>query len=373
MSALAAVAAVALILWILLDGFEAILLPRRVNRSFRPARMFYRYTWLPWSACARRMRPGKRREHFLSVFGPMSTVALLGLWAVGLMFGFALLKYAWSVPTSAGHPSLLTYFYMTGVTFLTLGYGDITPVTAGGKLLAVIEAGTGFGFLAMVIGYLPVLYQAFSRREAVISLMDARAGSPPTAGQFLERHTLARNHSVMEAQLREWEQWSAVLLETHLSFPVLSYFRSQHDNQSWLATLAAILDASGLLIAAGGQSSYQARLTFAMARHAAVDLALIYRTPPRAAARDRLTAAAEPVLLRSLSALAAVADNAVLGRFREIRAGYEPFLEALGDHFLFSLPPVVPEPPGVDNWQTSAWMKRLGGLANPAAPADHFE
>src|SRR5262249_4912734 len=157
-----------------------------------------------------------------------------------------------------------------------------------GRALAVVEAGIGFGFLAVIIGYLPALYQAFSRRETAISLLDARAGSPPTAGEFLRRLGLAGGAAAAEPLLAEWERWAAELLESHLSFPVLSFYRSQHDNQSWLSTLSTILDTcSVLLVGVKGAGAYQAQLTFAMARHAAVDLALVFRTPPLAPDPDR--------------------------------------------------------------------------------------
>src|SRR5207249_4041653 len=131
----------------------------------------------------------------------------------------------------------------------TLGYGDVVPTGAWGRSLAVAEAGIGFGFLAVVISYLPVLYQAFSRREITISLLDARAGSPPSAGELLRRLAQARSLAGVGPLLVEWERWAAELLESHLSFPVLSYYRSQHDNQSWVGALATVLDTSALLIA----------------------------------------------------------------------------------------------------------------------------
>jgi len=112
-------------------------------------------------------------------------------------------------------------------------------------MLAIIEAGLGFAFLALIIGYLPVIYQAFSRREASISLLDARAGSPPSAGELLRRH--GPEHTRTGSTSRDWERWAADLLESHLSYPVLCYYRSQHKNQSWLTALTAVLDASVLV------------------------------------------------------------------------------------------------------------------------------
>src|SRR5262249_42754273 len=161
----------------------------------------------------------------------------------GLIAGFAFLH--WSLGTylqrpgdaPSGLPDLL---YFSGTTFFTIGYGDMVPQHGLGRFLAVFEGGVGFGFLAVVIGYLPGLYQAVSRREGTISLLDARAGSPPSAGQLLLRVAPHYNESAAYDTLVEWERWSAELLESNLSFPVLSFYRSQHDNQSWVGALTTI-------------------------------------------------------------------------------------------------------------------------------------
>jgi hypothetical protein len=219
MRALVAILGLALIGIVLWDGFEAMLLPRRVTRSRRFSRLFYRATWAPWAALARRLRPGRRRETFLSTFGPLSMLGLFGTWAVGLIVGFALVAWALGSPLRGleGPAGVLDYLYLSGVTFFTLGFGDLTPITPAGRAWAVAEAGVGFGVLAVVISYLPVLYGAFSRREVTISLLDARAGSPPTAAQLLLRLAPTRGHAALGQFLEEWERWAAELLESHLS------------------------------------------------------------------------------------------------------------------------------------------------------------
>jgi Ion channel len=369
MQILNAVAGLVLIGVILVDGFQAMVLPRRVTWLWRPTRLFYQAAWTFWAAVARLLPAGKRRANCLSVFGPLSMFALFIIWVFGLVVGFALLHEALTTPIN-GPPGeeggLFTYFYLSGVTFFTLGYGDVTAASAAGRLLTVIEAGMGFGFMAVIIGYLPVLYQAFSRREIGISLLDARAGSPPSAGQLLLR--LARTGAGAAgatAILAEWERWAAELLESHLSFPVLSYYRSQHDNQSWLASLTAALDTSALLLAgAPAADLYQARLTFAMARHAAVDLAMVFRQRPRPPAPDRLPPERLARLRDALrnSGLALRDGAAADARLTELRGLYEPFVNALAEFLLFDLPSVNPDREPVDNWQTSAWMRRAAGI-----------
>ena len=177
-----------LILSVLVDGYEAMILPRRVTRPYRFARFYYHQAWSLWRS-ASSLFSGKNRETFLSSFGPVSVLGLFAFWVAGLVTGFALWQMALSSPLHGadGHADFGTYLYFSGTTFFTLGYGDMTPVGPFSRVLSVAESGLGFAFLACVIGYLPVLYQAFSRREVTISLLDARGGSPPSAAQILLR------------------------------------------------------------------------------------------------------------------------------------------------------------------------------------------
>ena len=294
----------------------------------------------------------------------------------GLILGFALLH---SVLDTALHApdervGFATYLYLSGTTFFTLGFGDVTAIHAFGRFLTVAEAGMGFGFIAVIIGYLPVLYQAFSRREVTISLLDARAGSPPSAGQLLSRVARAGQLGAVNLFLLEWERWSAELLESHLSFPVLTYYRSQHDNQSWLAALTTILDTSALLLAAAQDAdTYQAQLTFAMARHAAVDLAMVFHTPPRPPDPERLPAQEWQRLRDALrgDGLAIREGSSVEKKLRDLRDTYEPFVNALARHLLLNMPLWFPEKLTVDNWQTSAWTRRTAGIGSlPLTDAD---
>ncbi len=381
MAVILGVFSVALLVVVLTDGFQTMILPRRVAWRYRPARLYYRLTWRVWRGLTCLWPAGKRRQTFLSSYGPLSLLGLFATWVLGLILGFVLLHTALGThlylpPGDAG--GFPTYLYLSGVTFFTLGYGDVYPLHGVGRVLAVAEAGIGFGFLAVIIGYLPVLYHAFSRREVSISLLDARAGSPPSAGQLLLRLARASNLARADALLAEWERWAGEVLESHLSFPVLTYYRSQHDNQSWLAALTAVLDSCSLLLAlADARCAYQAQLTFAMARHALVDLSLVFGTPPLPPEPDRLPP--ERLLrLRELlrqHGMGLREGPAADAKLAELRGAYEPFANGLAQFLLFTLPDAVPEKAVVDNWQTSAWMRRLPGLsALPAADGDeHFD
>jgi len=366
------------VLW---DAFEAVVLPRRVTRKLRLSRFFYIFWWGIWSSIGRAMRPGKFREVYLSVFGPLSILVLLMTWALGLIFGFALVHQAvgGSVMASGEPMNFLLDLYLSGSTFFTLGLGDVLPRTTLDRVVAVVESGMGFGFLALIIGYLPILYQAFSRRELTISLLDARAGSPPTAAELLKRYGREENRAAAHEILREWERWSADVLESHLSYPLLVYYRSQHDNQSWLGAMTAILDTCALCIVAfEKQKTLQARLTFAMARHAVTDLAQALNAAPRPIEPDRLPTAE---FKRLCAALAPAGIGFCCGgqpaadaekRLNEFRAMYEPYLNGLALRLLLPLPPWIPEGEAHYNWRTTAWQRRLEGIAATAAfdPSD---
>jgi len=360
MNILTIIVSVLFIFTILQDGFETVVLPRRVTRRFRLSRLFYMTTWILWSSVARKMRPGNRRDLYLSYFGPLSLLLLLVFWAAVLVLAFALLQWGLTSAVQAPekHATFGTYLYMSGTTFVTLGFGDVIPLFGMGRFLAVAEAGIGFLFLALIVGYVPIIYQAFSRREVEISLLDARAGSPPSATELLRRHY--RNQQVEELvrYLCEWERWCAELLESHLSYPVLTYYRSQHERQSWLAALTTILDTSSLFIVGfEGITAPTVRFTFAIARHAAVDLAQVYGIPPLNPKRNRLSPAD---FAQMRAALSEVGLRLQLGadaeqRLSEIRRMYEPFINALADHLLLNLPPWIIASRTVDDWQTSAW------------------
>src|SRR5262245_3490112 len=312
---------------------------------------------------------GPRREGLLGFFGPISLVLLLLCWALGLIVAFALLEYAVSPGSGPAAHGLAVLLYTSGQTFFTLGFGDFTPTTAAGRMLAVLESGLGFGFLGTVIGYLPTMYNAFSQREIEISLMDARAGSPPTAAEFLRRMPATPQRDEI---LRGWERWAAQLLETHISYPQLAYYRSQHSNQSWLAALVTILDSTALLLAQKeAASAQQARLTFAMARHALVDITQIFSRAFRPIGGDRLPRPMLDVLAQRLARTPPTEEFE--RRLVSLRILYEPYAQALGAYLLFELPPWAHTQPRHDNWERAPWDKLLAARVSGAYTTDeHF-
>jgi len=338
---------------VLQDAFEVMLLPRRVNRRVRLTRYYFEFAWKVWSAAAVRRPPGARRERFLSIFGALSMIMLFTLWAGGLILGFALLE--WSLQPAAHVAPLTSQLYLSGVTFFTLGYGDIVPRAAAARAIAVVEAGTGLGFLAVVIGYLPMLHQLFSRREAHVIQLDGRAGSPPTAGTLLSRHAEADGLDRLDDVLRAWEIWAADLLESHLSYPMLVYYRSQHDNQSWLAAMTAIMDCCALILVGIEQiRPLQARMTFTMARQVVVEMARSFGVrPSRYDGGDRLAHEGYTRLMAVLAHAGVVFEGGAEAEetLAALRATYEPLLDGLSAALLLPLPPWIAADDAADHWQ----------------------
>ena len=268
--------------------------------------------------------------------------------------------------------------YLSGETFFTLGYGDITPNNPAARALSVMEAGMGFAFLGVVVGYLPVIYGSFATREVEISLLDARAGSPPTAVEFLGRLGCCPDQKVLDGIFRDWERWSADLLASQISYPVLGYFRSQHGNQSWLAALTVMLDVTSLVMTGvEGIHPDQAKLTFSMARHAAVDLAQVVNAQYSPHDADRLSEADQNRVKTELAWRGVTVSDKpdTWERLADLRMVYEPYLHALSRRLLMTLPPWIHSERHKDNWQGGPWDRAIQAraLEHPGhAVDDHF-
>jgi hypothetical protein len=373
------IAGIVCLFTVLIDSFQTIILPRRATGRFRLTRIFYIATWKPWVFFTGSIHNARKRETVLSYYGPLSLILLLMVWAGSMVVGFALIFYSLGSPfnDAANQPHLRSDLYVSGTTIFTLGLGDVTPQSQLTRVIVVLEAGTGLGFLAVVMGYFPVLYGAFSRREVSISLLDARAGSPPTAAELIRRHSYQGAEQALSTLLEEWERWSAELLESHISYPQLCYFRSQHTNQSWISALTAILDTSALLIVGVRvNEARQAQLTFAMARHAMVDLTQIFSLKPLQDVPDRLPLERYEKLhsMLCLTGLSACDDLHCFDRLREMRALYEGYAAALSEFLCMPLPPWIADQPHKDNWLAVARLRdqteAAQSLADRQSPAD---
>lgn len=355
MRILLSAAGAALVLIILIESFEIVILPRTVKRRIRLTVCLFRASWRAWSALICNVfAPGRRREAFLSFYGPLSLLLLLVVWASVLVTGFALmyysLDYSLTGPALEAGKQVLGPFarclYYSATTFFTLGLGDILPKSAAAMALTAIEAALGLGFLAIFISFLPPLNQFFYKRETHVSILAARVGSPPAASEILDRHIAGQNLEVLHQLLYDWEIWAGELHESHLSYPVLAYFRSQHEKQSWLMAITAILDTCGFIMSGvEGACKCQAELTFAMCRHTVTDLCLVFDCPPEQPASGRL----QPAELARLRArltqkgLEFPSESKMESELASLRSQYEPYVYALAERFHLAIPPWIRE------------------------------
>jgi len=374
-----------LLAFVLLDAFQTIILPRRPVGRFRITRLFFLVTWSPWTALAGIVSSRRGREQLYSAYGPLALLVLFIIWALLLILAYGLIFFGLGMPfADPTHPAsalgiLWSCVYVSGTTIFTLGLGDVLPTSQMARVLIVMEAGTGLGFVALVIGYVPVLYTAFSNREISVALLDARAGSPPTAGELLVRHSFSGGHEALTLLLSEWERWAAIMLETHISYPILCYYRSQHDNQSWLSALTAILDACSLLITTvEGPSTRQAQLTFAVARHVLVDLGHVFQLESKeqgyrenVAVRLKDDEFGELCRVLNESGFSLCSSPDTRSRLTSIRKLYEPHAQAMAEYLHLDLPRWSPLAPNA-NKKPDGW-KTVAELRSPSAVADRLK
>jgi hypothetical protein len=350
----------AVVALMLLEIFVAFLLPRRVKRDPAIVRSIFNYAWLPWRRLARSL-PAQAADTMLGIYGPFGLLLNLVLWVAALMFGYACLQWAGGSHLGAMRSTVGfgNDLYFSAATMTTDGPASLSAQTTFARVIQVIDSGSGLAVLAIVIGYLPSLYQAFSRREATVSQLDARAGSPPSAGRLLLRSADGEGWPALNRYLGGWETWVAELMETHLAYPVLAYFRSQHVNQNWLAAMCTILDACAFTIAAAPEGTVDStRFTFAIARHAVADLSYSFHVTPTAPSRERLPEEDLMELINQLHALGVelgAEPDVVKQRITRTRAFYEPYVNALAERLELPMPPwLAPESP-TDNWRTTSW------------------
>ncbi len=353
----------ALVGLMLMEIFVTFLLPRRVKRDPAIVRSVFNYAWKPWQWLAGRLPP-QARDTMLGIYGPFGLILNLVLWVGAMMLGYACLLWAngshlgTAVDTN-GVVDFGSDLYFSAATMTTNGPYGLAAHTAFARAVQVLDSASGLAVLAIVIGYLPSLYQAFSRRESTVSQLDARAGSPPSAGRLVIRSTQRDGWPALNRYLSSWETWVAELMETHLAYPVLAYFRSQHVNQNWLAAMCTLLDTCAFAIAGAPAGTVDsARFTFAIARHAVVDLSYSFHVEPREPKVDRLPLSDLEELLAEMKEAGTEPDvdlATLRTRLNRTRSLYEPYLYALSVRLDLPLPRWLAAESATDNWRTTEW------------------
>jgi hypothetical protein len=272
----AVIGGISVIFIALRDIFQAVIIPRASNVTLRVSRYMFRAGWRIWPRVADLLYPrdADRREDFLGAFAPFEMVSLLVVWVAMLLLGWGLFFYGIRSQLHPSPLSLVESIYYAGVSLLTIGYGDIVPQTTLARFMSVFAGASGLGVVAVVISFLFSTFGAFQRRERFVVTLGARAGIPPSGLGLLLTHADAGIRSDVAQVLREGQEWTASVMETHLAYPILIMFRSSHDYDSWVGTLGTLMDAASLVISTldpkhleNPQSRGQARIMYELGRH----------------------------------------------------------------------------------------------------------
>jgi hypothetical protein len=272
----------ALVVLTLLDIFQTVLVPRPTGRRWRPSAFLSRWLWRFWGWNSERLVALESREDFLGAFGPFMLVTLLVFWIAVLIIGYGFMFYAIRDQIRP-LPSLGEAIYFAGTSLLTVGYGDVTPVGAPARVLAIFAGASGLGAFAIITAFLFAIFGAYQQRESFVVMFSNRAGLPPSGVHLLETFAELDNVDGLVTTFRESQHWIAQILETHLAYPILVYFRSTHDEISWIATMGTILDASTLAITTLDiPRKGEATIVNRLGRHFVDDFSRYFRLPSAA-------------------------------------------------------------------------------------------
>ncbi|HTU83645.1 MAG TPA: potassium channel family protein [Candidatus Acidoferrales bacterium] len=331
-----------LVLWVLNDVFQSVIVPRAVGNRYRLSFNLRRLMWYAWPKVALQLYAGDddRREDFLAIFAPFALTAAVLSWAGMLIVGYGVIFYGLRSGLAPPVRSLGAATYFAGTTLTTIGFGDFVGRNAATRFFSVCAAVNGLVLFSVTTAYLFALFGSFQTREAFVVGIGARAGAPPSGVGLLAIAGHSQTVDGLPALFFDAQLWTAMLMETHLAYPILGYFRSSHDYQSWVGTLGTLLDAATLLMTAiDGVPSGQARILYNVGRHAALDLSKYYRASVAGGAplveRSEFDHACE----RLANAGYTVRDRTLAWqRFSELRATYAPHLNAIAS--LFLIPPL---------------------------------
>jgi Ion channel len=300
------------------DLFQTVVLPRPAVGKMQLARKVVRPMWLVWRWVSQRTSRIDRSESRLAAFAPVALLTLFLIWAVALVVGYGLLLDGLAEQIRPVPQDLITTMYISASTLVPLAYGDFVPEGGLARLVIIAESATGVGLAALAITLLFSLYESFRAREELVVSLDALAGAPPTAVQLLE--TAAKHHMrpSLDETFDEWRKWSAMVLESHLAYPLLVYFRSSHDNEAWINSFGAVMDAAILTISTIDDGSEgPAHLMFTVGNHLVEDMSWVFN----------IKSSDDPIVERAEYEVAVQRLIKSGYRIKDVDAGWKKFAE----------------------------------------------
>ena len=338
-------AGVAVVVLVMHDVFQSVVVPRWSSRRFRIAPHLFETSWNGWRRLGARYEVGDAREDFLGMFAPLALMISLVAWVLLLISGYGLCFWALREQTEPHIQSFGEAFYMAGTTLITIGYGDFASVGGTARVVSLAAGASGLAIFALVISFLFTLYGAVEARETRVLMLDARAGSPPSGVALLQAYVELDLLSTLPQFFEEWEEWSARVLQSHIAYPILPFFRSSHDRESWIASLGAVLDAATLLISTvesgpncGDQPLGAAKLMVRLGTHTLIDLGHYFglrfeeanKAHPHAGVERGEWEFARRQLEKSGFVLREAEES--WGLFIKYRSPYAPYLNELAKH-----------------------------------------
>ena len=277
------IAGVVLVASVLLDVFLTVVVPRRAPRAGRLLRVTVYLVpglWKGWRWVGLRMSSAERREAFLGIYGALIVIVLLITWVAGLVVGYGLLLDALRTQLRPEPENVRDLPVLRRDLAPDAGFRDVVAIGGMARLVALVAAATGLGLFALCITLLFTLYGSFQRREVAVVVLEAGAGAPPSGVTLLETYAVAGILDDLPRLFRDWQSWAAEVLDSHLAYPVLAYFRSSHDNDSWISSLGAVMDASTLVLTTvkGGPKGW-AKLSRSVGGHCLEDLVAYFGLP----------------------------------------------------------------------------------------------
>ena len=318
-----------LALW---DLFETVVVPRPTPGRFRIGRYIVRGSWRGLRAILN-ARPARSHDTVLGLFAPAATVALLGAWLVTLIVGYGLILFALRDELRPVPPDLGSTVYFAASSVLTLGFGDIVAIDAPARIVVVVAAVTGLGTVALVVTFLFSLYGSYQRREIRVVALQAAAGAPPSAVALLENYAQLGLVGRLPDLFLEWESWAVEVLDSHIAYPLLGFFRSSHDNLSWISALGTILDATSLVLTTiTGVPRGEAKLAKRVGTHLVEDIYNLgfHSDGPTGLDREAFDAACRRL---EEAGYTLEAHDAAWPHFEAARATYAPRLEAMARYW----------------------------------------
>ncbi len=237
---LAILAGAGLVLTTLSSAVGTFVLPRPAPD--RITRFVFLTTRFLFSFPLKKAASFRDRDRILAWYAPLGLLMLVPVWYALILAGYSAIF--WGLEGA----DLYTAFHQSGSSLFTLGFDTVKGW--GISLLAFSEAMLGLVLVALLIAYLPTIYAAFSRREAAVTLLEVRAGNPPSAEQMLLRYHRIHGFARLTDEWERWETWFADIQESHTSLAALVFFRSPQPEHSWVTAAGAVLDTAAISLAA---------------------------------------------------------------------------------------------------------------------------